>query len=196
MGMNELQQRIHRFREDYLETPVGRNHYQIVVREHTEVQEIFRGLRTKQKAGEDITEEVLKRLLPYSDTENNRQRGTHISTWPCITKDVKMWFEGARWKDPGDWESAASWLLDIAEAGQLEDWGRWRSLATMPIQKGFACGFITPVVHCLHPKLPVINSQVVRSYTNVAIELGLASEISAALEEYPENQQKILELLT
>ena len=54
-----------------------------------------------------------------------------------------------------------------------------------PLQKGFACGFITPIVHCLNLKLPVINSKVVRTYAEVAPILGFAPEISSALPEYP-----------
>src|SRR5438045_3059161 len=84
---------------------------------------------------------------------------THVLE-PCL----KSWFEGANWKKADEWPAVAAWLLDISEAGKREEWDRWKDLSQEPLQKGFACGFITPIVHCLNPKLPVVNSKVVRTY--------------------------------
>lgn len=108
---------------------------------------------------------------------------------------MKSWFEGAKWKEPGDWPNVAGWLLDIVEAGKNEDWDQWRTLAQQPVQKGFACGFITPIVHCLNLKLPVINSKVVRTYAEVAPVLGIMTQISPALAEYPENKTLLSSLV-
>jgi len=67
MGKEALVERFQRFRHDYLDTPTGREHHQKEVREQSEVQAIYQNLRAKQQSGEDITDEVLKRLLPYAD---------------------------------------------------------------------------------------------------------------------------------
>jgi hypothetical protein len=182
-----LKQRIEKFKTDYLNTPIGREHLRSEAEEPKEVRAIFEKLRARQKAGEDITDDTLRQLLPHLNTKGNRERKARISTWPCVTKDVKSWFEGAEWKKPEEWPAVAAWLLDIVEAGKHEDWERWRALAQQPIQKGFACGFITPIVHCLNLKLPAINSKVVSTYGEVAPFLGLAPEISPALHEYPAN---------
>jgi len=187
-----LKARITAFRHSYMDTPKGRNHYQQVLAEEREVSEIYADLTSKQAKGEDVTEEVLKRLLPYADTVGNKHRGTRISTWSCITKDVKAWFEGAGWKRPSEWNQAARWLLQIVEAGHKRDWSLWRSLAADPIQRGFACGFITPIIHCLAPGLPIINAKVVKTYKAVSEMLGLGDEISTPLAEYPENEQRVI----
>lgn len=195
MARTELRGRIERFRRGYLDTPTGRDHYSKAESEEKEVQSIYASLLAKRNAGNDVTDEVLSKLLPHANTSGNRQRGARTSTWPCITKDIRMWFEGARWKKPTEWPEAARWLLDVVNAGAAENWSEWVTLAQKPIQRGFACGFITPIVHCLNPNLPVINSKVVRTYADVAAELGLESEVSPALVEYPENQKRILELI-
>jgi hypothetical protein len=195
MAGTALKGRIEHFRREYLDTPTGRAHYSKAVSEEKEVQSIYASLVGKRNDGTDITDEVLKQLLPHANTSGNRQRGARTSTWPCITKDIRMWFEGARWKKPSEWPDAARWLLDVANAGAAGNWSEWVALAQKPIQRGFACGFITPIVHCLSPNLPVINSKVVKTYAAVAAELGLDSEISPALVEYPENQKKITELV-
>ena len=155
----------------------------------------FEKLWGERQAGRDITDETLRRLLPHSDTRGNRERGVRISTWPCITKDVRSWFEGAGWKKPSEWPEVANWLLDITEAGRDEDWERWRELARHPAQKGFACGFITPIVHCLNANLAVINSKVVKTYAAVAPTLGMTDEITPALEGYPESRDRLLGLV-
>jgi hypothetical protein len=195
MVQNELVKRFQRFRQEYLDTPEGREHRQNQLQEQQDVQEIFEELCAKQQQGADVTDEVLKRLLPYTNTEGNRARGNRVSTWPCISKDIRAWFEGTKWKTSSEWPDTAQWLLDIAEAGQRQDWEKWRILANKPIRRGFACGFITPIVHCLNPTLPVINSKVVETYKQVAHELGISAEISPALSEYPQNQQTLLELV-
>ncbi len=195
MGSGELIKRFQRFRHDYLDTPEGREHQQNQLREQKEVQDIYGNLRARQQSGEDVTDDVLKRLLPYADNKGNRERGNHISTWPCITKDIRSWFEGAKWKTSTEWPEVATWLLDISEAGQMQDWKRWDGLANQPIRKGFACGFITPIVHCLNPALPIINSKVATTYKSIAHELGVDSEISLVLAEYPQSQQTLLSLM-
>lgn len=195
MAHEALMKRFQLFRQDYLDTPEGRQHRQNELQEQRDVQAIFEQLRVKQQRGEDTTDEVLKRLLPYADTEGNRERGNRISTWPCITKDIRSWFEGIRWKTPSEWPDTAKWLLDIAKAGQRQDWTRWNILADQPIRKGFACGFISPIVHCLNPALPIINSKVVGTYKQVAPELGLSAEISLMLSEYSQSQKVLLDLV-
>ncbi len=67
MGKEALVERFQRFRRDYLDTPQGREHHQNEVREQNEVQAIYQNLRAKQQSGEDITDEVLKCLLLYTD---------------------------------------------------------------------------------------------------------------------------------
>ncbi len=196
MGIEELQKRIGRFRKEYLDTAAGREHLRHQAEEPKEVLAAFEKLRGKREAGEDIIEETLRRLLPHSDTSGNRERGVRISTWPCITKDVKSWFEGAGWKAPSEWPEVANWLLDIAEAGRVEDWDRWRELARHPAQKGFACGFITPIVHCLNAELPVINSKVVKTYAAVAPALGMTDEITPALGAFPESRDRLMGLVS
>ena len=112
-----------------------------------------------------------------------------------FSKDVVRWFEGAKWKQPSDWHDSALWILDIVEAGRAKDWNTWKLLSNYPMQKGFACGFITPIIHCLNDALPVINSKVVKTYADVSATLGVRDEISASLVQYPDNFQRVVRLV-
>ncbi|MFQ5614609.1 MAG: hypothetical protein ACE5H9_21005, partial [Anaerolineae bacterium] len=84
----ELQEKIQWFKEDYLDTP----------------------------AGQDITDDVLRSLLPHTGSEFHRQNGYRSSTWPCIQRDVRSWFEGAGWKKPEDWTPTARGRLATLES--------------------------------------------------------------------------------
>lgn len=195
MGIEQLKTRIALFQKDYFDTPEGRAHVQRQTEESKRVQATFHALKQGKDAGEDITDKVLLTLLPHSDTKGNRERGAWISTWSCVTKDVKSWFEGAKWKKASDWPAVADWLLEIAEAGRREEWDKWKAMATAPIQKGFACGFITPILYCLNNKLPVINSKVVTTFEAVAAELGVDAKISSSLQDYRESRIRLHELV-
>lgn len=75
MGLQELEARIQRYRQEYLDTPEGRGHLKTAEDEAKEVQAVYAELSKNRQAGEDITEETLKRLLPHSNTKGNRERG-------------------------------------------------------------------------------------------------------------------------
>lgn len=68
MPDDDLKSRIANFRQSYLDTPKGREHYQKEVAEEREVSEIYAALALKSAGGSDVTDEVLKRLLPYANT--------------------------------------------------------------------------------------------------------------------------------
>lgn len=195
MSETTLAERVERFRREYLDTSMGRTHYQTMASESKEVRAIWGALVARRQSGSDVTNEVLQRLLPHANTQGNRQRGARVSTWPCITKDIRMWFEGAGWKAAGEWREAALWVMDIVDAGLNANWPSWRDLAQQPIQRGFGCGFISPIVHCLRPDLPVINSKVVRTFADLAGDLGLAQRITANLLDYPDHYGLVLALV-
>jgi hypothetical protein len=88
------------FRRRYLETSPGQRHLASYDRERQEVRAIFAEIQAKRDAGQDITDDVLYRLLPYSNTKYNREQGHRISTWPAVIKDIKTWHEGAGWQVP------------------------------------------------------------------------------------------------
>lgn len=96
----ELQQRIESFKGEYLNVPEGQKHLARLESEPGEVIKVFSEIKEKYLVGKDIKDDVLQRLLPHSDTEYHRNNNYRISTWPCITKDICLWFEGAGWKKP------------------------------------------------------------------------------------------------
>ncbi len=188
----ELEQRIRWYREEYLNAPAGQKHLAVTEAEPREVREVFEEIRAKHEAGEDITDDVLRRLLPHADSEFHRKNDYRISTWPCIRKDVRSWFEGAGWKEPEDWPPTARLLFEAIDGivrGDMEPWNRFLE---SEYRHGFGTGFISPILFCLDDqRFPVINSKVVKTYRYCTEQIGEPGNIDARLENYLENVAKV-----
>jgi predicted RNA-binding protein with PUA-like domain len=188
---SELQEKIQWFKEEYLNTPAGQKHLATMEAESKEVRKVLAEIRDKYLAGEDITDDVLQQLLPHSDTEFHRKHNYRISTWPCIFKDVRGWFEGAGWKEPDDWPPTARLIFEAVNglvSGNQDDWTKF--LASK-YRHGFGTGFISPILFCLDERFPVINSKVVKTYKYCTAQLGGTDEIDAGLDHYLENAEKV-----
>jgi len=188
---SELQERIHWFKEGYLDTPAGQKHLAVTEAEPKEVKKIFEEIREKYLADQDITDDVLRRLLPHTDSEFHRNNDYRVSTWPCIQRDVRSWFEGAGWKKPEDWEPTARLLFEAIDgliSGRQEPWDQFLS---SEYRYGFGTGFVSPILFCLDDQFPVINSKVVKTYRYCTEQLGERDEIDAKLVNYLENAEKV-----
>lgn len=187
-----LEQRIQWYREEYLGTPAGQKHLAITEAEPREVREVFEEIRAKHKAGEDITDDVLSRLLPHADSEFHRKNDYRISTWPCIRKDVRGWFEGAGWKEPEDWPPTARLLFEAIDGIVRGDMAPWNQFLESEYRHGFGTGFVSPILFCLDDqRFPVINSKVIKTYHYCTEQLGQPDNVDARLENYLENAEKV-----
>ena len=191
----ELQQRIENFHDEYLNVPEGQKHLARSESEPAEVQKVFSEIKEKHLAGKNIKDDVLKRLLPHSDTEFHRNNNYRISTWPCITKDICLWFEGAGWKKPEDWAPTAQVIFEGVDGLVNGETQAWDKFLKSDYRKGFGTGFISPILYCLDNKYPVINSKVVKTYKYCKAQLGEPHEIDAKIENYLENAEKLKALV-
>ena len=186
-----MQQRIQWYREEYLETPAGQKHLARMEAEAREVKKVVEDLRRRHQTGEDITDHVLRRLLPHSDSEFHRENDYRISTWPCVRKDVRGWFEGAGWKEPADWPPTARLLFEAVNGLISGDKAAWDAFLKSEYRHGFGTGFVSPILFCLDKQYPVINSKVVKTYRYCTAQLDGEDRIDAKLGHYLENAEKV-----
>jgi len=191
----DLEKRIINFKEEYLDTPEGQKHLAKTESEPKEVQKVFSEIKEKYAGGKDIKDDVLRRLLPHSDTEYHRNNNYRISTWPCITKDICLWFEGAGWKKPEDWSPTAKLIFEAIDGIVSSKKQPWDKFLKSKYRHGFGTGFITPILFCLDTSFPVINSKVVKTYKYCKSQLGSPDEIDSKLENYNENAEKLKVLI-
>lgn len=135
--------------------------------------------------GEDVTDRVILKLLPYADTEENRKKGAWIHVAPGAKGDIKAKYEGAGWTKPKDWPNVAKEILKLVQRcnddhENLEE--ACKDFESSPYSKGFQTGVISPILNALNPdKFLIINNkprQVINYLTD--------SEYSQRLTEYPE----------
>lgn len=134
--------------------------------------------------GEDITDAVLLKLLPYADSANNRKNGAWIHLAPTINGDIRKWYERAGWAQPQEWPQIAQVILAFVrrcadDLTQLD--AACQEFDQLPY-KGFQAGTLSPILNALNPdQFLIINNK-----SREAINYFSDSTIGQSLHEYPE----------
>jgi len=192
VGSTDINRYFQAFKSAYLETPKGKEHRSIYYKEREEVATVFQRIKEKQERGEDITQDVLYKLLPYVNNEPNRMRGYRVSNWGFIIKDVKMWFEGAGWQQSENWSSVSQAIFKLINdlikerKQQIIDNFKQSEYST-----GFQAGMISPILFCLDAEFLPINNKTVDTVNF----LSGTDLIDSRLENYLENIQRLKEFI-
>ncbi len=198
---DELLKIVEEFKQNYLNTEEGKDHLERYNKERNEVRKIFDEIKEKKKRGEDITRDVLYKLLPYQINEPNKKRGYRTSIWGVVTKDLKTWFENAEWQKPENWNNVANSLFSLIQSLiESDDMEFHKKVIKKFIEseygKEFQTGFITPILYPLKSSFLVINDKTV--YTVRFISKEFMDEevlLSTLLEKYVDNNLKLKQFL-
>jgi 5-methylcytosine-specific restriction protein B len=142
------------FLSSYPYTPAGLHHIVAYDKQRQQGHRNFKTIVAASESREEVTELVLFQLLPYGNSSNNRQEGAWIHHAPCITKDLKGWFENLGWTKPEDWSSVAQAILHFvcccnSDPTQLSI--ACSEFSALPYSKGFQAGMLTPILNALRP---------------------------------------------
>ncbi len=151
---SEFTQLFNEFITSYTYTPNGISHIKSYTEQRQQACRNFEIIRTAADRGENIRELVLLQLLPHSNTINNRQRGAWIHIAPSVTKDIKEWFEGAKWAKSEDWDQIATAIFNFicscnAKPKKLLNY--CMEFSQLHCSKGFQMGMLTPILNALQP---------------------------------------------
>lgn len=172
------------FSDSFLNTEKGRRHMSVYEGQRAEARRNFADITARADGGEDVTDLVLRKLLPHGDTRGNRERGSWIHVAPAITKDVKMLFEGANWTRAEDWPQVAEAVLSfvrraVADPSRLAE--ACEEFSALPYSKGFQMGFLTPILNALRPD----DFLIVNAKTRVVINYFAGTSYPSRLTAYP-----------
>ncbi|MEG4916189.1 MULTISPECIES: AAA family ATPase [unclassified Microcoleus] len=78
------------FVNSYPYTPDGLRHIAAYKEQRQQGRRNFEEIAAAAESGEDVTESIMLKLLPYEDSPTNRQRGAWIHINPCIIKGL-LW---------------------------------------------------------------------------------------------------------
>ncbi|MGZ8847294.1 MAG: hypothetical protein ACXW3C_12605, partial [Pyrinomonadaceae bacterium] len=147
--------------------PAGQRHKAAYGKERTEVLQFWSDIKAAKVAGRDVTEQVLTKLLPYSNTTHNREKGYRISIAPAITKDLRKWFENAGWQESDNWDHVANAIYDVVF--QVVENANWEALvsfeANQKVSRGIKSGFLTPTLYFLDSaRFRIVNSKTIDTF--------------------------------
>jgi len=138
----------------YLETEVGRNHLAQYGPSRSQGVANLEAILEKRAQGEDITDDVLLRLLPHIDSAAHRDAGAWVHVAPAINGEVRSWYESAGRTRPEDWPKVAEAIL--AFVLRCRDHPDELALAceefaALRYSKGFQSGMLSPVLNAVNP---------------------------------------------
>lgn len=168
------------FARTYPGTTGGQQHIEGYERGREDARRNYGAIIAAVDRGEDVSEQVLLKLLPHADSDSNRQKGAWICLAPAVTGDVKRWFERAGWAKPDDWPAIAEAILYFVRCctgDPLELQAACEAFDDSPYSKGFQTGMLTPILNALSPDdFMLINSKsrrVINYFANRSYGQGL-----------------------
>jgi MoxR-like ATPase len=142
------------FLNSYPATSAGQHHIQTYARQRQTGQQNYQEVLAASDRGEDITDLVLLKLIPYTDSANHRESGAWIHIASGISGNIKAKFEGAKSTKPEAWPQVAHaiWQL-VRRCYEVPDQFAvaCAEFQENPITKGFQAGTITPILNALRP---------------------------------------------
>jgi hypothetical protein len=173
-----------KFIDSYPPTPQGEDHLRHYEEEREEGRRNFEAILEAERRGEDVTDEVLMKLLPYAGSKPNRERGFWISIAPAFNGDVRKKFESAGWTDQESWPQVAKEILRFVRRcydRPEELKAACDEFSDSPYSKGFQSGTLTPILHALRPEdFILINNKSRR-----AVNYFSGTSYSSSLSDYP-----------
>ncbi len=182
--LREFRRLYRRFYTDYLFTDVGKDHSAMLEQSRETARENYEKIRQAVENGDDFTDLVLLKLLPYNDNAHNREKGAWISVAPSIQGDIKTWFENAGWTQPEDWPLIARAIWDFVQ-DCLENPDRLSEYCTrfsdLPYSTGLQTGMLSPILNALDPE----NFILVNNKSRNVINYFTDSDLKQTLTYYP-----------
>ena len=182
------------FADSYLLSPDGLKHIASYDLSRVLARKNLEEIRTFQESGGDITDLVILKLLPYSDTDQARNAGHFISPGWVFKTDARKKLEGVGFVDKSDWPLVARNVLEFVsrcdeDPDQLQD--ACADFAASPLSKGFQTGTLTPILAALHPDQFVLINNKSREVLNYFAEKSYQQSIA----DYPKANETALSLL-
>jgi hypothetical protein len=154
------------FVKDYFRTSEGENHLKFYDEGRSKGRENFKAIKTSHG---DITDSVLRGLLPHTNSAAHRASGAWIHIAPTIQGDIKEWFERAEWTRAEDWPKVARAIFRFVSSCSDDP----RSLeaactefAATPYAKGFQTGQLSPILNATNPDAFLIVNNKSRKVIN------------------------------
>lgn len=139
------------FINSYLLTPNGLRHLSAYNEQRKQGKINFETVINALKNKEDITDLVLLKLLPYTNTEENKKRGAWIHIAPALSTDVRIQFGRTK---PIDWNLIAEEIFRFINKCYNRPQllvENCQDFLEVSYTKSFNIGILSPILNALHP---------------------------------------------
>ena len=182
------------FSASYASTIEGKRHISSYDKGREEARRNLAEIIAASENGEDVTDAILLKLLPYADSDSNRAKGAWMPIAPAITGDLKAWFGAKRWARPEDWPQIAKAILQFVrqcnnDPSQLAS--ACKEFTSRPYAKGFQTGMLTPILNALRPDDYILVNNKSRQVINYLAQAAYRQ----SLDDYPSLNSRVLELI-
>jgi len=172
------------FKNNYLMEPKGQKHLALYQKERMEVQKYWEDIKAKKKNGQEYYNDALEKLLPYQNTQHNREKKYRICVAPTITRDLRDWFEKAGWQVPSNWPKVGLAIFDLIYK-VIEDKNYTAFIEfedNTTISKGIKAGFISPTLFFLNPKYRIVNNKTIRTVNFILESNAIGRDLKGYLK--------------
>lgn len=154
------------FVRDYLNTTEAEKHLRLYDDGRSQGRQNLEAVRAMHG---DVTDSVLRGLLPHTNSAAHRASGAWIHIAPTIQGDIKEWFEGAGWTRAEDWPKIAQAILRFVaccadDPASLE--AACSEFVAMPYTKGFQTGQMSPILNAINPECFLVINNKTRKVIN------------------------------
>ena len=182
------------FVDQYARAPQGTLHLGLYEKGRESGRQNYDAIVAAADKGEDITDQVLLKLLPYTESAANRAAGAWVHVAPAVTGDVRRWFENAGWTTAADWPRVAAAILGFLRRS-VDDPEELRAacndFSAQGHTKGFQTGMLTPILNALRPD----DYLLVNNKSRRVINHFASTSFSQKLIDYPPTNDAGQELL-
>jgi 5-methylcytosine-specific restriction enzyme B len=182
------------FVNSYPYTPDGLRHIAAYKEQRQQGRRNFEEIAAAAESGEDVTESVILKLLPYQDSPTNRKRGAWIHINPCIQKKLVLHsklYKLDEWSRLSVRPRIADYIIYFVGCCNEEPsrlYSLCRDFLEIPVSLfGKICqiGMLTPILNALRPDdFLAINDksiQVINYFANTSYSKQLIDYFSANL---------------
>lgn len=189
----QLQQLINEFQGSYLAAE-GMSELATYLEIRNSAYQNVATIRDELAKGNDCTDLILRKLLPYADTANNRWLGAWTHVAAAVPGDIRRWYGAAGRTGQEDWPDVATaiwtWLdtittdpMLVAEACQ--------TFSESSAAKGFQMGMLTPILNALYPE----QFHLVNNRTLHVVQFFTGKSYPNSLQQYPEANRGVQTLI-
>jgi len=181
----EFQSLFAEFAKTYLTTPQGEEHLRFYTEGRSKGLANLALIRTAVKQDEDVTDRVLRGVLPHTNSAAHRASGAWVHIAPAVQGDIKEWFESVGWTKADDWPKIATAIVSLAsrcadDPGSIE--AACDEFSALHYTTGLQTGLLTPILNAIDPDAFLI----VNNKSRKVINHFTGSHFKQALTNYPE----------